>query len=80
MDKLKKKRFAKQKLKITVASFVEHCHHMKTVRMRENTDQKNSEYGHFLRSVLLQRSKWNKKLAGQKIIDHQDLEEAIPEA
>ena len=53
MDKLKKKRFAKQKLKITVASFVEHCHHMKTVRIRENTDRKNSEYEHFLRSVLL---------------------------
>ena len=24
-----------------------------SVRMKENTDQKNSEYGHFLRSVFL---------------------------
>ena len=26
---------------------------MESIRMRENTDQKNSEYGHFLRSVIV---------------------------
>ena len=30
-----------------------------STRMRENTDQKNSEYGHFLRSVTLHKIKYN---------------------
>ena len=32
------------------------------VRMRENTDQRNSEYGHFLRSDILYRTRVNSKI------------------
>ena len=51
--------------------------------MRENTDQKNSEYGHFLRSDSLNNNEWASSGHGYPFIVlnfyHCDLSDNTPE-